>query len=170
MTHKDLIPIAAKWLASAHQCGVVLTEFHTQITHEIPDAIGWCRRCWSVLVECKATRADFLKDKKKKSRDKKGMGQERWYLAPSGIIKPEEVPDGWGLAEFKNNKVYKTVVPEHSYLLGKNRYRKHRDPKIALTEMPLLLSSLRRFSIDKGLDVLERKLTVSGPEVIFEDE
>jgi hypothetical protein len=68
-------------------------------TVEQPDAIGW-RYTWrSTLVECKASRADFLRDKRKPHRKLAGMGMRRFYFAPPGLIRVDELPDGWGLAE-----------------------------------------------------------------------
>jgi hypothetical protein len=53
-----------------------------------------------VLVEVKVSRADFLRDAKKTHRHTGcGMGQERWYLAPPGILRAADLPEGWGLAE-----------------------------------------------------------------------
>lgn len=102
MTHADLVARAASWLRNTRRCGVVLTECSGG-GHEIPDAIGWrSGGRVSTLVECKASRADFLRDGKKWHRrhgDVVGIGQERFYFAPPGLIRVEELPAGWGLAE-----------------------------------------------------------------------
>lgn len=70
------------------------------ISGERPDAIGW-RDGISILIECKASHADFLADRKKPFRaetdNQQGMGDWRFYLCPPEIIKPEELPEGWGL-------------------------------------------------------------------------
>jgi hypothetical protein len=55
----------------------------------------------SVVVECKVSRADFLADANKPFRLKpeEGLGCERLYMAPQGIIPLEELPANWGLLE-----------------------------------------------------------------------
>lgn len=95
-THKELVFIAYKWAKNNASVGVVFRELYS-IAGEIPDVIGF--GAWhSVLIECKASRADFLKDKKKPHRTLfKGMGNWRFYCCPKGLIKVEELPAGWGL-------------------------------------------------------------------------
>ena len=64
------------------------------VSGEMPDAIGWKRACHSVLVECKVTRSDFLADRAKPFRLKpdQGVGCERFYLIPAGLVRREELP------------------------------------------------------------------------------
>lgn len=97
MTHDDLVKHAERWLVKSKGCPFVLTELVTA-SGETPDAIGW-KNALAILVECKATRADFLSDAKKRFRrdPESGMGAYRFYLCPHGLIKPEELPDKWGL-------------------------------------------------------------------------
>lgn len=96
MTHAELVKCAARWLRSSG-CGIVLTELNTA-AGEIPDAIGWSRG-FSVLVECKASRADFCADIRKPEREfpETGMGDWRFYLSPPGVLLPADMPSGWGL-------------------------------------------------------------------------
>jgi len=109
MSHNELCARAAVWLAGTMRCGVVLTELATAAM-EIPDAIGW-RGAHSILVECKTSRADFRADRHKCSRRRHGggLGRERWYFTESGLLKPEEIPDGWGLAELRKGRIYRVV-------------------------------------------------------------
>lgn len=95
-THKELVEVAAKYLEK--RAKVVITEMTTSFCKEQPDAIGFTART-SVLIEVKASRSDFLKDKTKgwKATQYKGMGARRYYLAPTGLILPDELPKGWGL-------------------------------------------------------------------------
>ena len=103
MTHKELVKKAKGWLR-AKGCGVVITEMASNAGQE-PDAIGW-QRSFSILIECKASRSDYMKDKNKEhQRLGKSMGDKRYYLAPKGIIKPEELPEKWGLLEPYGNGV-----------------------------------------------------------------
>ena len=107
MTHALLVRNAVAWLRR-YRCGVVLSE-QACISGEMPDAIGWKRACHSVLVECKISRADFLADRAKPFRQKPelGVGCERFYLVPRGLVSPDELPQGWGLLEIHNRCVEK---------------------------------------------------------------
>jgi hypothetical protein len=137
MTHARLVEKAIRWLRS-YRCGVVLSE-QACVSGEMPDAIGWKRACHSVLVECKVTRGDFLADRAKPFRmnPKKGVGCERFYLVPDGVIRPEELPKGWGLLELLGSKV-EITVPSAKNL---------RSPAGFGYEMNLLLASLRRVEV-----------------------
>src|SRR6266481_9209834 len=99
MTHSQLVEKAVEWLRG-YRCGVVLSE-QACVSGEMPDAIGWKKACNSVLVECKVSRADFLADREKPFRQKpeNGVGCERYYPAARGLIRVEELPNGWGLLE-----------------------------------------------------------------------
>jgi len=137
MTHPQLVEIAVRWLRS-HRCGVVLSE-QSCSSGEMPDAIGWKRACHSVLVECKISRSDFLADREKPFRQKAhlGMGCERYYLSPAGLIRADELPTGWGLLEVRNRKVNVTR-PADKNLRSAGGFRH---------EMNLLLASLRRVEV-----------------------
>lgn len=93
-THKQLVHIAYKWMLKNAGCGFAFMELKSS-DREIPDVIGF--DSWqSVLIECKVSRSDFLQDKKKSHRIH-GMGNWRFYCCPKGLIKPEELPEKWGL-------------------------------------------------------------------------
>lgn len=104
LTHADVVQRARSWLLGRHECAVAFAEI---VTYENcnPDALGFKRlgaaRMWSVLVEVKISRSDFRADRKKIIHllPDSCPGQERWYLTPPNLIRPEEVPEGWGLAE-----------------------------------------------------------------------
>ena len=95
-THDDLVALAAKWLR--RRMPVVITELATG--GEEPDAIGFNPRA-TILVECKASRADFLSDNGKLWRQRPdlgfGMGDRRYYLTPKDMVAAEELPERWGL-------------------------------------------------------------------------
>ena len=137
MTHAQLVEKAVRWLR-AYRCGVVLSE-QASVSGEMPDAIGWKRACHSVLVECKVTRADFLADRAKPFRQKpeKGVGSERFYLTPPGLIKTEELPAGWGLLQCHRGRIemLQSSAKNLRTAIGL-RY-----------EMNLLLASLRRVEV-----------------------
>lgn len=108
MTHAELVKIAAAQL-KRWGCLPICTEMVTQnISGEIPDAIGWTARA-SILIECKASRSDFLADCKKIFRfdlPESGMGDFRFYLTNPGVITKEtDIPLGWGVYEVIDGKV-----------------------------------------------------------------
>jgi hypothetical protein len=137
MTHAQLVEKAVCWLRR-YRCGVVLSE-QACVSGEMPDAIGWKRACHSVLVECKITRSDFLADRAKPFRLKpeQGVGCERFYLVPAGLIRREELPQGWGLLEYRGGRM-ETIQPSAKNLRTAAGFR---------YEMNLLLASLRRVEV-----------------------
>ena len=112
MTHTDIINHTAKWLKNHPQniavpnCTTILKELKSATeSGEIPDVIAWCS--WaSVLVEVKTSRSDFLKDRCKPFRisPAKGVGNFRYYISPPNIIKPNEIPEYWGLLQINENE------------------------------------------------------------------
>ena len=142
VTHSDLIVRAKRWLLTVRGCGFVLCEL-TSYAGEVPDAIGW-RHNYSILIECKLTRADFLSDRKKHSRRDPmlGMGNYRYYLSHPDIIRESDLPEKWGLL----------------YCCHKNRVciiRKAQcfdDPVIAQNDRYLLYSALRRVHLRGDLE------------------
>lgn len=112
MTHDELVNRAAQWLRGVRKCSVVACFNHNGI--ENPDAIGWNCCGWSWLIECKISRADFFRDCKKHVRrfPASGMGSYRFYLATPGLLKPEEMPPGWGLLECGRRGIRKVKAGE----------------------------------------------------------
>lgn len=104
--HSYLVKRAERWLRGTQRCSVVLIETNTSGL-EHPDAIGWGYQGESVLIECKATRSDFLAEAKKpfRSMPTLGMGRFRYYMTPPGLLQLTEIPDGWGLLEVDTNRV-----------------------------------------------------------------
>lgn len=139
LSHTLLVEKAVEWLRTRYRCGIILSEQYCA-TGEVPDAIGWKGSCHSVLVECKVSRADFVADANKAFRLKpqEGLGCERYYLAPAGMILRDELPVGWGLLEY----VKRTVS------MVKKAPRKSMRTEVGLMkEMNLLLASLRRVEV-----------------------
>ena len=137
MTHAQLVEKAVRWLRS-YRCGVVLSE-QACVSGEMPDAIGWKRANHSVLVECKVTRGDFLADRTKPFRLKpeQGVGCERFYLTPPDLVRPDELPAGWGLLELRRGRI-EMLRPSAKNLRSAAGLR---------YEMNLLLASLRRVEV-----------------------
>ncbi len=145
-THAELVDRAVKYLKVTRRCGVVFHEFKTWAS-EIPDAIGWrSGGRHSILIECKASRSDFLADKKKSrthvtAKGWAGMGKQRYYLCPPGIIAPEDVPPYWGLLIW--NKSGKVHLAKES---------KHADAHL-FEEISVLYSACRRGQL-RGIDLM----------------
>lgn len=109
-SHKDLCKLAVDWLKrpasrNGPGCLVAVSETQNYLSNEVPDAIGWRPLCHggagSTVVEVKVSRADFLADRQKPHRMDPaiGMGAYRYYLAPEGVIRQEDLPARWGLIE-----------------------------------------------------------------------
>jgi hypothetical protein len=137
MTHPQLVERAVEWLR-AYRCGMVLSE-QACISGEMPDAIGWKRASHSVLIECKQSRPDFHADRAKPFRKKQelGLGCERFYMTPPGMLHLADLPTGWGLLEVRQRKV--EVIRRSA--------RDLRTPTGLAYEMNLLLASLRRVEV-----------------------
>lgn len=118
----------------------------TEMVHgrEEADAIGWTSCGHATLIECKATRDDFLSDKTKsfRRRPETGMAVLRYYLTNEGIISTSELPSNWGLLVLKNDKFQTRAKPQ---------------PQKAdtQTEKTLILSAIRRIgqTAPKGISV-----------------
>lgn len=140
--HAELVERAARWLKS-FGCGVVFDDRFQARTSSggKPDALGF-KAGVSILIECKSTRADFLADKKKKVRQQPelGVGDWRFYLCPTGVIKPEELPEGWGLLYYEGRSVKKiTGIPNNALLERGKPFSGN-----AEDEQRILYSALRR--------------------------
>jgi hypothetical protein len=136
VTHANLVALGVRWLS--RQSSTVFYEFAAS-AKECPDIIGWSSG-FSTMIECKATRADFLRDSQKTARrnPKSGMGQRRYYLCPPEIIKVEDVPKKWGLLWVEKGRV---VV--------KKEARGHPERSL-IAELRFLNSMLRRAQIRIG--------------------
>jgi len=139
MTHAQLVRLAEQWLRRKYRCGIVLSE-QSCASGETPDVIGWKNSCRSVLIECKISRADFFADREKPWRTKpeNGMGCERFYLAPQGLIEKHELPKYWGLLECKGREII---------VAAKASRQSQRTEAGFMWEMNLLLASLRRVEV-----------------------
>jgi hypothetical protein len=145
LSHSILVQIAYKWILK-NGCGVAFREFRTLACNgEFPDVIGFSSGGHSTLIECKATRSDFLADKKKAFRitPELGMGSYRFFCAPKRLIKETELPAGWGLIEVnEKGQPRATVHPWRDW-----QTRGNRNPKNLKAEHELMYSALRRLAI-----------------------
>ena len=131
MTHNELVGRAVKWLKNSQKCPLVLSETYATLSLETPDAIGFKGRL-SLLVECKTSRADFCRDKRKLFRIKPqwGLGVYRYYLTDKGLLNPNELPWKWGLLEVRG-KIIRKVKEAQMFNAAKAAY----------VEKPLLISA-----------------------------
>jgi hypothetical protein len=137
MQHASLVTLGARWLS--RRCSVVLCEF-AAAGEENPDVIGWAPEAGSFVIECKATRADFLRDAQKTIRKNAGagMGKRRYYLCPPQVIQVKDLPPKWGLLWAAKGQI--TVERES---------RGHPERNL-LAEVKFLSSMLRRAQIRIG--------------------
>ncbi len=140
-THKQLVWRMAAWLKNTKRLGVVISEL-TTANSETPDVVGWRSRGDSVLIECKMSRGDFRADAKKFFRraEERGIGDRRYMAAPKGLLRPDELPAGWGLLEVGEHQVREVKPAEHK-LADKQ------------AECTVLLSALRRLEISTAVFV-----------------
>lgn len=154
-THADLVKIAEKWLYGTMKCGVVFTEL-VAMCSEIPDAFG-LRSDYTILVECKTSRADFFADQKKIFRHipENGVGDYRFYLCREGLISPNELPSKWGLLYWNGKQVKKIVAPKGNI---SHLWKDFRFEKSFHSEHRMLYSALRRIHLRGYLGLIYEKI------------
>lgn len=140
MEHNKLIEIGYKWLMK--RCTFVITEMKT-INTEIPDAIGF-KSDVTFLLEAKTSRSDYFVDFKKDFRlnPEMGVGDFRFYITPIGLIKIDELPNGWGLIEV--NEKGKVINEYNPFGKGNIHSTWVKNPKNKDAEYNILFSALRR--------------------------
>lgn len=149
-THSDLIDIAYKWALKNRPIGCAFKDMKSY-SSETADVIGFGGSGFSVLIEVKVSRSDFFADRKKpfRIRPENGMGTERYYCCPIGMIKPDELPSGWGLIYVDGKKAtlkHKAINPE--FLPRQITFTFEKKNKNA--ELDVMYSALRRLHL-KGV-------------------
>lgn len=80
------------------------------------------------VIEVKTSHADFLADQKKWWRTQADpelrAGNLRWYLCPTDVISPDELPEDWGLLYWDGKRIIPQVAPVTHLATG------HADMKI----------------------------------------
>jgi len=159
-THDDLIELGRIWLSkpygqghaySRSACKVIITELSTD-SLEVPDILGFTSHT-SILIECKTSLSDFNADKNKPFRKNGwlGVGVQRFYLSPAGLITKDKIPFGWGLLEAAPNKKIKVIVNSEPH----ERNFQH--------EIEILLSVLCRLNVlDDGHVAIKKYTTNIG--------
>lgn len=119
-SHSDLCHIAKRWLlrsssANGAHCKIAYTEVGALYNNEKADAWGYnFDYNFTVVVEAKVSRSDFLSDHKKPHRNGQvdGMGDFRYYICPENLIMPEDLPPKWGLL-WVNRRGHVKVIAGH---------------------------------------------------------
>lgn len=147
MTHRTLVNKAKQWLLGRHW-SIAVTELSTS-AGETPDAIGFKSSGGrSIVVECKVSREDYLCDWNKIFRQFQdlGMGNERYFFTPEGMLNIEELPEGWGLLEyFAVRGIVKVIKTSDSFEANK------------LNEVKFLVSIIRRLQLSTCVYVISEK-------------
>jgi hypothetical protein len=160
MTHTDLVNIAERYLLKTKGCAFAFKELCAYTPNgETPDCIGW-KGNYSILIECKATRSDFLSDRKKRFRRNpdKGMGNFRLYMAPTGLITERDLKSfngtrKWGLVEVNEaGRPRQVLGPKGNYFRGKTGTNYYHTEKCWRSEARMMTSALRRLHIRGMLD------------------
>lgn len=151
MNHRDLCEIGARFLkrpesANGHGCHFTLIE--AACYGENPDVFGFRHGIrghdvGTILLEAKTSRSDFLIDRKKPHRinPETGVGKWRYYICPTDLIKPTELPEKWGLI-YVNGRGHCNIVAgamavpkekyvsEYGYNKGKTQYFRNQNKLI----------------------------------------
>ena len=140
-SHKDVVRRMAAWLRNSIGCNVVMAEL-TTANPETPDVLGFRTGGHSILIEVKVSRADFLADKNKSFRRQmdRGMGDMRYFAAPKGLLKADEMPENWGLLEVEERCVRVRKEPE-------------RQEANKRAEVAMLTSAIRRLELSTAVFV-----------------
>ena len=177
--HYDLCVEGAKWLRrrqnyercrkkpcnNPHVCRAcrypyqyVAVELCTVGT-ENTDVWGYSNTEGTAVIEVKVSHSDFLADQKKwwRSNDAAVTGNQagtlRWYLCPEGIIKPEELPDGWGLLYWDGKQIVPQVAPRSFENTG-------------VADMRIMASILRREQFPEKIFNYRGALSTIQPKTI----
>lgn len=118
-------PCQFKFCQFCHQYHYVAVELNTYNLEQC-DVWGYDGNNTAV-IEVKTSHSDFLADLKKECRKETNKdylcGNLRWYLCPKEVIKPNELPQGWGLLYWDGKKIYHVVAPKPFENTTKNDMR-----------------------------------------------
>lgn len=121
-TAAEMMQAVNRYYWSRHGSGYALVTEITASMNEIDPSLGnkWRdRRRIDALVavggtltaiEIKVSRQDFLRETDEKRAPWRALTHRFLYVAPAGIIKPEEVPKGCGLLEVPDRALYAVQV------------------------------------------------------------
>ncbi|GGK72743.1 hypothetical protein ACD591_05620 [Rufibacter glacialis] len=107
MTHQDLVPIACKWLLTEASCATVFQGCATgNDPPQDPVVLGVGSFGRSIFIKFFVSRSDFEKETQTQfwQLPVNGVGRYRFLCVPSGLVKEEETPPGWGLLNISEGK------------------------------------------------------------------
>lgn len=160
MTHRQLVESAYRWVLG-QSCGFAFKELRT-IESECADVIGFGSWRRSILIECKASRADFQADKKKEFRrcPEKGVGRYRFYCCRRGLITIADLPANWGLI-YVDEKGKARAVHNPYNTAGGNIWENGFEPNQE-AERAYMYSALRRLFLRGRMDEIYNQSDTNG--------
>ena len=122
LEHKHLKKIAMIKLKYMG-CYIIYPEAYCGFNFSgVMDAVGIktnFKNISSIGIEVKISRADFFGSKQKYLAKRKELYKDdkddlnyKYFLTPKGLVKEEEVYNGWGLLEYNGTQVRKIKEPE----------------------------------------------------------
>lgn len=167
LTHRELCEIGSRFLkrpesANGHGCHFTIIE--AACYGENPDVFGvrhgiHGHGVGTFLLEAKTSRSDFLADRNKPHRinPELGVGKYRYYICPTGLIEPHELPEKWGLIYVSPHKTCKVVAGVLSapkikyYCLWSNKNKSHLDHQKVEENFKTLAFEERNFQNELNL-------------------
>lgn len=163
--HSKLCEIGRKWVlrapsAKGGNMHLAFTEIGCQATKEHPDVFALHSSGETIILEAKASRSDFLADKKKSFRAEpdQGMGDFRYYICPKDVVKEEDLKGTqWGLIWVSPGG---QCTVKRGHCLNKNIHqrvdneRRWRCKKNTDAENKLILSLLIRIGFNVDISAL----------------
>lgn len=149
--HRDLVLRACRWLEKTERCTRVFAEVQSTKLNEFPDAIGYHyngNNHRTIVVEAKASVADFKRDASKgwkapllvgsaaQMNGICGMGTQRYYIVPEGLIAPDLIPEDHGLLHALPSGKVKRI-----------REAPHRECRDVGSELSILCTMLQRYEL-----------------------
>ncbi|WP_454697178.1 hypothetical protein [Achromobacter aegrifaciens] len=158
--HQRLVSAGERWL-KRQGFAVVASELATTGCAEQADVIGFRSTC-SALVEAKASRSDFLVDRKKPHRKEGGLGVYRFFISPPDVVAITDLPAGWGLLHLEGRRIQVAwgpagnIWPPYGSTIGDWHTFQHAPDEAA--ERAVLYSIARRRSLRKSAETYEAQL------------
>ena len=153
LTHSELCQLTAKKFMKE----IALIEYKCQMLNEEPDVLVFDSYSDTTLYEIKMSKNDFWKDWNKPFRIycksvyhrnrlvidtlDYSIGRLRYYVCPADLIQIDELPQGWGLIWYKNNRFY---LKKKSELFKNNKGLENR----------LLINAIKRVNENRKESIL----------------
>lgn len=154
--HNELCSLAVKFLTTAGSFKVVAKEMKCLATEvkEIPDVLAFNSK-YTVLIECKTSRSDYIADFEKpvRKRPSLGMGSYRYYFCEAGVIREQDLPVRWGLIwVHKDGRIQVVRGPMPGKILAKDKVKFEFKPNIRAERQFMYYMLMRAASHGHGID------------------